>query len=112
MTRRGPHEGSIHPRKDGRWAGSVHVGWIDGKRVRKHVLGRTRGDVAAKLEALLRATREQRPIPDQRTKVGPFLRQWLDEVARPTIRASTYDSYRDMSSSTSCPGSGASRSPS
>jgi integrase len=96
MTRRGPHEGSIYPRKDGRWAGSVHIGWIDGKRVRKHVLGRTRGEVADKLDALLRAKKEQRPVPDQRAKVGPFLRTWLQEVARPAIRASTHDSYRDI----------------
>jgi hypothetical protein len=83
MTRRGPHEGSIHLRKDGRWAGSVHIGWIDGKRVRKHVLGKTRGEVASELEALLRAKRENRPIPDRRAKLGPFLRTWLDEVAKP-----------------------------
>jgi integrase len=96
MTRRGPHEGSIHQRNDGRWVGSVHVGWVDGRRVRKHVLSRTRAEAADKLDALLRAAREQRPIPDQRAKVGTFLRTWLDEVAKPTIRASTYDSYRDI----------------
>jgi integrase len=96
MTRRGPHEGSIYQRKDGRWAGSVHIGWIDGKRVRKHVLGRSRGEAADKMEVLLRAHREQRPIPDQRTKTGTFLRTWLDEVARPGLRASTYDSYDDI----------------
>jgi integrase len=96
MTRRGPHEGSIHPRRDGRWAGSVHIGWVDGKRVRKHVLGRTRGEVAGKLEALMRAHRDGRPVPDQRTKVGPFLRQWLEEVARPTLRHSTHKSYREI----------------
>ena len=51
MTRRGPHEGSIYQRKDGRWVGSVHVGWTDGKRVRKHVFGRTRGEVVDKMAA-------------------------------------------------------------
>ncbi len=96
MTRRGPGEGSIHPRGDGRWAGSVHLGYEDGRRVRKHVLGHSRKEVAAKLEALLRAKREQRPIPDRRTKLGPFLRRWLEEVARATLRASTYSSYDDI----------------
>ena len=42
MTRRGPNEGSIFERQDGRWAGSVHMGWVDGKRVRKHVIAHTR----------------------------------------------------------------------
>jgi integrase len=96
VTRRGPHEGSIYQRKDGRWAGSVHIGYEGGKRVRKHVLGRTRGEVADKLDVLLRAKKENRPIPDQRSKLGPFLRRWLDEVARPTLRASTYKSYDDI----------------
>jgi integrase len=96
VTRRGPHEGSIHHRLDGRWVGSVHVGWLDGKRVRKHVFGRTRAEVVEKVKPLLTARDEQRPVPDQRAKLGPFLRQWLAEVAKPTIRASTYDSYHDI----------------
>lgn len=96
MTRRGPHEGSIYPRKDGRWAGSVHIGYENGRRVRKHVLGHTRAEVADKFDALLRAHKECRPIPDRREKVGPFLRRWLDDVARPTLRASTYKSYDDI----------------
>ncbi len=96
MNRRGPHEGSIYLRKDGRWAGSVHIGYENGKRVRKHVVGHSRKEVAEKLDALLRAHRERRPIPDQRLKLGPFLRAWLDEVARPSLRASTYKSYDDI----------------
>ena len=96
VTRRGPDEGSIYQRQDGRWAGSVHIGYEDGKRVRKHVIGHTRSEVKEKLAALQRAQDEKRPIPDQRDKVGPFLRRWLDEVARPTVRASTYASYDDI----------------
>jgi integrase len=107
MTRRGPQEGSIYLRaSDGRWAGSVHLGYEDGKRVRKHVLGHSRKEVVDRMDALLRANREDRPIPDQRVKVGPFLRQWLDEVARPTIRPSTYDSYADIVTLHLAPGLG------
>ena len=51
--------------------------------MRKRVIGHARKEVAAKLEALLRAKREERPMPDGRTKLGPFLRRWLDEVAGP-----------------------------
>ena len=96
MTRRGPGEGSLYPRGDGRWEGAVHLGYEDGKRVRKWVIGHSRKEVADKLEALLRAKNEERPMPDQRTRLGPFLRRWLDEVAGPTLRASTYDSYDDI----------------
>jgi integrase len=96
VSRRGPHEGSIYPRRDGRWAGSVHIGYEDGKRVRKHVMGRSRAEVKDKMAALMRAHEEKRPIPSQRERVGPFLRRWLDEVARPSLRASTYKSYNDL----------------
>ena len=38
--RRGPHQGSIYRRSsDGRWTGSVQVGYEDGKRVRRTVYG-------------------------------------------------------------------------
>jgi integrase len=96
LTRRGPNEGSIHERWDGRWAGSVHIGYEDGKRVRKHVMGHSRKEVADKLALLMRAHAEKRPIPSQREKLGLFLRRWLDEVAKPTLRASTYKSYDDI----------------
>jgi integrase len=96
VTRRGPNEGSIHERWDGRWAGSVQIGYQDGKRIRKHVMGHSRAEVRDKMAALMRAHEKKRPIPDQREKVGPFLRRWLDEVAKPTLRASTYKSYDDL----------------
>jgi len=96
VTRRGPHEGSVYLRKDGRWQGAVHMGYEDGKRVRKFVIGHSRKETADKMAALLRARDERRPVPDQRAKVGPFLRRWLDDVAKPTIRASTYASYDDI----------------
>lgn len=75
MTRRGPNEGSIYPRKDGRWAASVHLGYENGARNRKHVLGHTRKEVADKLGLLLQARDDRRPIPNQREKLGPFLRR-------------------------------------
>lgn len=96
MTRRGPCEGSIYQRKDGRWAGSVHLGYEGGKRIRKHVLGHSRAEVKEKLAVVQRLQTEQRPIPDLRLRLGPFLRQWLDEVARPVIRDSTYASYKGI----------------
>jgi integrase len=96
MTRRGPGEGSIYQRGDGRWAGSVHIGYENGRRIRKHVLGHSRAEVKDKLTTVQRLQAEQRPIPDLRIKVGPYLRQWLDEVARPRVRASTLKSYREI----------------
>ncbi len=107
MTRRGPGEGSIHQRaSDGRWEGSVDLGWQDGKRRRKHVIARTRAEANEKLKAFQRTVDERRPVPDQRAKVGPFLLTWLEEVARPAIRSSTHDSYRDIVAIHLAPGLG------
>jgi integrase len=69
-------------------------------------MGHTRAEVKDKMVALLRAHEDQRPIPDQRAKVGPFLRRWLDEVAKPTLRASTFDSYDDILKGHLIPGLG------
>jgi integrase len=96
MTRRGPNEGTVYERKDGRWAGGIHMGYQDGKRIRKWVIGNTRAEAVAKLSVVMTARDESRPVPNQRQKLGPFLRTWLDEVAKPTIRASTYASYDDI----------------
>jgi integrase len=106
VTRRGPNEGSIYQCWDGRWAGTVSIGYEDGKRVRKHVMGHSRAEVKERMAALLRAHEERRPIPDQRARLGPFLRRWLDEVARPALRASTYDSYDDILKGHLIPGVG------
>ena len=70
MTRRGPGEGSLYQRQDGRWAGSVHIGYEGGRRIRKHVLGHSRAEVKEKLASIQRLQAEQRPIPDLRIKAG------------------------------------------
>ena len=52
MSRRGPQEGTIYLRTDGRWEGALHLGYEGGKRVRKFVLGHSRKEVAEKLQAV------------------------------------------------------------
>jgi integrase len=44
--------GSIFQRKDGRWAGSVDLGFANGKRQRKVVYGKTAAEVQSKMDAL------------------------------------------------------------
>ena len=94
MSRRGPGEGSIYERWDGLWAGSVHRLRGPPRPEARHGPDPQRGQ--GEDGRLMRAHEEKRPIPSQREKVGPFLRRWLDEVARPTLRASTYASYDDI----------------
>ncbi len=42
MAKRGKNEGSIFQRKDGRWVGSLNLGWEDGKRKRRHFYAQQR----------------------------------------------------------------------
>lgn len=92
--RRGPHEGSIFQRaSDGRWVGSVHVGYDAGKRVRKVVYGKTRKEVANKLSKALREAQAGTLVLDERRTVGDYLTWWVTNVAPATVKDSTADQY-------------------
>ena len=53
--RRGNGEGGIYQREsDGKWCASVDLGFVNGKRRRKVIYGKTRKEVADKLKALHR----------------------------------------------------------
>ena len=95
FNRRGPGEGTICERPDGRWVAAVHLGWTpEGRRLRKWVYGPTREAVAAKLEAEQQNRRQGiRPTPGRLT-VGNYLDYWLTEIAAPTLRPRTLTSYR------------------
>ena len=82
-------EGSIYKRGDGRWAASVSLG--DGRR--KTYYGRTRDDVAQKLTKARYEVQQGLPVVPEKETVGAYLVRWLDEIARPTIRATTYRGY-------------------
>ena len=92
-TRRGNGEGSIYKRKDGRWVGVINLGYDRGKRQRKCFYGDTRRQVAQKLRDGLSQRAGGLPLPDERTRMGSYLRMWLNEVADPRLRPSTFASY-------------------
>lgn len=86
---RGPNEGTIVQRGDGRWTAAVSLG---GRR-RKWFYGATREEVHRKLTAALHAINNG-GLPDARgLTLGTFLTQWLEEVARPSVRPWTYHGY-------------------
>jgi hypothetical protein len=43
---------TIRQRADGRWESVVHVGWENGRRIRKSFYGRTRREVQQKLDTV------------------------------------------------------------
>jgi len=50
MSHRGAGEGSIFQRKDGRWVAMILLGYGSGRRQRKTLYGRTRGEIQKRLQ--------------------------------------------------------------
>ena len=96
MAKRGNNEGSIFKRADGRWAASLHIGYENGQRRRKTYYGHTQREVQAQLVEARRALQQGLPLGSDREQVGPFLRRWLEDVCRHTVRPTTYDGYERL----------------
>ena len=94
--RRGHGEGSIYHRaSDGRWVGVLDLGWSGGKRRRRTVYGRTRGEVAAGLKALQRSQEYGVDLLAKRRSVSEWLDEWMRDVkALDGTRGTTIDRYR------------------
>lgn len=91
MPRRANLEGSITQRQDGRWQASLQV---DGHR--RTVYGKTRQEVAGKLEALKRQASQAGALPDPgKRTLNDLLDAWL-EVKAPTLKPRTLADYRDI----------------
>jgi integrase len=94
VARRAPNEGTITKRKDGRWHARVHLGYRDGKRLRKSLYGRSRREVQQKLtKALHDIDRGVQLATNERLPVGDFLDRWLADDVRHRVRPLTLRSY-------------------
>ncbi|MDQ2934069.1 MAG: site-specific integrase [Chloroflexota bacterium] len=95
MARRGNGEGTMQQRADGRWEARLSLGYVDGRRARKSVFGKTQGEVRQKLTRLLRDHDQGMPIAaDERQPLATYLVRWLDDAARNTVRPRTLDGYQ------------------
>ena len=93
MAKRGTNEGSIFQRKDGRWVGSMNLGWENGKRKRRHFYAATAAEVR---DELLKARSDQShglPVSVERQTVKEFLDHWLAESVKSSVRQATYQQY-------------------
>lgn len=90
---RSQHAGSLYRRADGLWVASVSVGSY-AARQRKVAYGRTRQEAQQALAEALRAQQYGVLNPGPTQTVGEFLTRWLADTVRPSVRASTFDSYR------------------
>ncbi|EXG79174.1 tyrosine-type recombinase/integrase [Cryptosporangium arvum] len=94
-TRRPNGASSIYEGSDGWWHGRVTVGIRDnGKPDRRHVRGKTQAAVIRKVRELEkeRDSGRVRKIGTPWT-VEAWLTHWLENVARPTVRQSSYSAY-------------------
>lgn len=91
---RGNGEGSIYQRKDGRWCGSVTIGYkIDtGNQKRKYVYGKSRKEVADKINEILHKVNTETYVEATNLTVGDWLDKWLSG-RKPHLAYNTWDSY-------------------
>ena len=89
--RRGRGEGSVFERDDGRWVGSISLGYAEsGKRKRKTVYGATKQEVLDKLDQL-RGDARAGNLPDAgNLTVGQLLDRWL-QSSKPKMAVRTFE---------------------
>ncbi|MBI5947238.1 MAG: site-specific integrase [Chloroflexi bacterium] len=94
-SRRVSGEGSIYSRADGKWVGTVELGWKEGKRARKVVYGSTKREVLSKLKTARQQLEQGIQPTHDRLTVATFLNDWLKAVEM-TVRPSTFERYRQV----------------
>ncbi|MDS1270438.1 site-specific integrase [Lipingzhangella sp. LS1_29] len=86
-------EGTVFQRKDGRWVAEAYVLASDGSLKRVQRYARTRKEAYNKLTSLQENSNRNVAVPDRPWKLGEYLDYWLEHVAKPSVRATTYAKY-------------------
>lgn len=96
MSRNPNRQSSIYLGKDGYWHGRVTVGRKDdGSEDRRHVMSKSKGTIVRKVRGLEKLRDEARvPRTGRAWTVAKWLTYWLEEIAQPSIRASSYQAYK------------------
>ena len=91
-NKRGNGEGSISRRKGGGWMAQYTIYTGEGRK-RKTLYGKTRAEVAAKLARALSDREGGLGFDGENPRLGEYLRHWLTDSVRSSVRAATYDGY-------------------
>lgn len=96
--KRGHHEGGITKRKDGRWQGTITIGKNDdGSQRRQYIYGKTRSEVAEKINKLINNINSGTYIDKKKNPtVEEWLTFWLETYKANNIKKTTYDQYFAM----------------
>src|SRR5258707_12880038 len=92
VKERGPGEGSIYQRKDGRWVASITLE----NRKRKQFYGKTRKEVQEKLRVALNEQRQGTLATGPQQTLKQYLDYWLEELNKTAIRLRSYMQYRGI----------------
>ena len=96
-ARRGRGEGSIYQRTDGTWCATYSAGYAaNGKRIRKTIFGVTKDEVAKKLSKIQATRMDGTFVEPNRMRLSVLLERWVEDAARPSIRQTTYYSYKGI----------------
>jgi len=100
VGRRGNNEGSIYQRKDGRWCGSVTVGYkTNGTPIRKDVYGKTRSEVAQKVASMTNDVFKNgytMVSAQKETNFEILFREWYELCKAPALTDVTDEKFRSM----------------
>ena len=91
----GNNEGSIRKRKNGQWEGRYTIGYDSrGKQKQVSVYGKTRAEVAKKINEKVSAIQNGTYIVPRDITLSEWLNIWLTSYAYIKVRPSTYASYQ------------------
>ncbi|MFO1002250.1 MAG: tyrosine-type recombinase/integrase [Planctomycetaceae bacterium] len=94
MGKRGTGEGTVFKRVDGRWVGSVSLGFDqNGKRIRKVVYGKTQKEVNDKLDNLKQQRKHGAKSIVGKDTVEGYLQRWLDDDVAINRDEKTFQEY-------------------
>lgn len=85
--------GTVYRRKDGRYEAAVWVTTPNGQRRRKRVYRHTYEEAHEKYVALMRQVHQGYRVATRSQRVDEYLQYWLEEVAKPGVRRTTYAKY-------------------
>ncbi|MEU7403618.1 MULTISPECIES: tyrosine-type recombinase/integrase [unclassified Streptomyces] len=86
-------DGTVYPRKDGRWEAAGYVLAPGNTRRRVRVYGTTRKDAMTKLTEKIAASNRGLAVATADSAVSAYLAYWLDGVAVHHLRENTYTRY-------------------
>lgn len=86
-------QGGVYRRADGRWEAKVFVDTPDGRRRRISIYGSTERAALDELGKILDQQRRGIPTPTTTSTVADYLNYWLEHIAQPSIRRTTYATY-------------------